>query len=337
MRKKILIDYQTPEEFEDMKIILDNSDVNNSEIINFVEMKDQASGFNFIKRFLGEKLSNTLMLIYVFIKFQPFLLFTGSPALHHRLSLCFFLFRIKHVIYYRGLLGDPNNISSVSDYVRFKLFKGKFNNKLLNNYLCNALITIGDLNKAFFIARGVPKDRIHLCGLLQHSKKDIDINFNNKKIYFLTTAFKHHHHHLAANDQLDFFKKLVSYLQPLGYDIYIKKHPRDSVDYTSDLTNINVVECNAKDFFSNYKGGILISTFSTIVFEAAYQGIPVYIYSTENINRLFSVFLNEVNYFSPDELLLQFTELNTLNCKNSLDVSNIYSERKTNFSVIFRV
>lgn len=346
--KHIIIDYQTQEEFEDMKIILINSNINLSHVQNFVTIKNNSNFFNnskIVRRFY------IIFLLYSLLRKQKkkynrndIILFTGSPALEHRLVLFLHQYSVKHFIYYRGLLSNPLNISSISDFIRFKICFG-LNNKLLNNYLCDLIITIGDFNKNYFIKRDIPDSLIETCGFIQkivqyeYSNNNDDVFKYDNVIYFLTTAFLEHGHNMAHKDQLEALKKLKAVAESLNTILCIKKHPKDNTDYIKILnySKLIILDISANSFFKNYKkntNSFIISTYSTIIFEASEYKIPILVYSTDKINLLFPSYFNKlISSFSIEQIcdIIQ----NNNDQISLINTEEIYSTIKLDFTNYF--
>lgn len=316
----VVIDIQNPEEFEDISIFANRFLPSNAKLI-YVGTKVLQNGldkklkgkiqYSFINTYsyLPSFLIDFFRLIYLFLFIRADIHLTGSPALSHRLAHLFCLYRVKHLIYYRALLTDTNEINSRSLYVKKVIFKDRLNSiRLINNFLCDGIVVSGNHNKNVLINYGVPKDNIYVNNFVNRfHKKHLDSvrcqdgkGYGLEDVVFIVTAFYAHFLHTQHADQLRFIGEILNVVHQKGTRLILKLHPRDNFDYGNYFLeyvekDILILEsCTPNVFFLKLNlGQTIISPVSTLAFELLYYGYSVRFYSVGSMDHVYGDYFDK--------------------------------------------
>lgn len=240
-----------------------------------------------------------LLFGYLLLTTKPKSIFTNSSLTYKVWQK---IFKFQHITYHRALLLDPNHKFGFSEKLCV-IFKLK-NQKFLNPYHSDIVVTIGDCNKKYMLAKGTPEANIILVGptWLEKSIPSQDIANNiplpkqNKRVIFITQAFEHHGYIDQHNSQLSFLKGLHLKLSTNdNISLFVKRHPRDTTNY-SDLASdeIKIIETPAEIFLSTIlETDIIVTPFSTMSLELAFRNAKIIFYSTDSLDKVYSTSYNK--------------------------------------------
>ncbi|TDN55625.1 hypothetical protein [Scandinavium goeteborgense] len=250
--------------------------------------------YNFSRFRIITKIKQFVLLIYLVLLYRPDVIFSGYPLLKHRLINVISFGSVKHFSYLRGLFADASNYKGFSDLLYLKIKRIPSLLKI-NNFQCDKIITISNLNVNFLLARSVSKELIDLIEppWLENIKEKRKSNrgnigfYNDRTIYFVSQAFAVHSSMDAAKSQLEFAIELKHKLKDKGIELIIRKHPRDYTVYEDYGFSIN--KAPSYDFIEMlHENDILISPFSTMAFEASYLGVNSIFYSTPELDKSYA-------------------------------------------------
>lgn len=236
------------------------------------------------------KVIRLLFFGYILAKTHPLYIITNSSLTYKVWGV---FFKLKHICYHRALLLDPKHKFGFSEKLRH-LLKLK-NCQLLNPFNSDLILTIGECNKNYLIAKEANPHKIVLIGptwlqdTTPQNKKIEKQNIGKVKVFFITQAFDHHGYSEQHESQISFIKELDKNLEPEGFELFIRQHPRD---YTNYETILNKKERTIKGpsnlFLSSITStDVVISPFSTMSLELAFKKAKVFYYSTESLDKLY--------------------------------------------------
>jgi O-antigen ligase len=213
----------------------------------------------------------------------PTLLFSGFSMLKHRLVAAWL--EIPHVAYIRGVVFDPNLSVGISDSLRDSAVSKFLPRRVFATYNADAVVTVGQVNRDFLIARGISHSRIWTPGpTWLDGLQDVRTRGDGSgagRAFFLTVAWEAHGRMDEHYAQLTLMRRLASeWSQPAK--LVIRVHPRDSYQYEQDPSFAFVeLDRSLPDAFLRglNRGDVVIAPLSTLAFEAGFLGCDIVFYA----------------------------------------------------------
>lgn len=216
------------------------------------------------------------------VRAKPVVLITGWSMMRHRVVSG--LLRVSHVSYMRGVVFDPSERSGLSDWMSLRWWGRLLPFRAAHSYWADAVFTVGEVNKEFLVARGLPPAAIRLVGPVWLTPSGTDSPPPSpeplERVFFLTSAWESHGLLEEHRGQLELTRRLVREW-PGAQRLVLRAHPRDLHDYASDPAFLGVkVDRTAPASFLDRlgPGDLLVAPLSTLAFEAMYQGHAVVFY-----------------------------------------------------------
>lgn len=276
-----------------------------------------------------EKLSiairNALLIENIFRKEKIQLFFTGVPLVFFRLAHIKSPRKPIYVTFVRSPLIQRDISHSLSDRLNRLSRKIPILGKLsiFNNWHSDFIVTIGALNREYFISRGIPESKIVISGplfldfyRLKLKKKNLQGKTHKEKIntvYLLSTAFKWHNDHVAHEEQkrlIEDFVRTYHLRYKKLFKLIFRPHPRDDMNEYQNIIrkyNITIDRSKFTEFTEKVSPHtVLISTLSTLNLEWEYLGGKSFFLTTPIIFRRYRNFYSTLNIqpvFSPDDAL----------------------------------
>lgn len=269
---------------------------------------------------------------YLLLTTKPQCIFTNSSLTYKAWQK---IFNFKHITYHRALLLDPNHKFGFSEKL-CALLKLK-NNDFLNPYHSDTVVTIGDCNKKYMIAKGTPGKNIILVGPTWLEKpisspetaNNITPSMETRRVIFITQAFEHHGYIDQHNSQLSFLKDLQLKLSANdNISLFVKKHPRDTTDYL-DLASdkIKIIDTPAAIFLSTIlETDIIVTPFSTMSLELAFRNAKIIFYSTDSLDKVYSASYDKYNIQTIKDLDTLISTIEGKKTLTEISLSSFFSQ-----------
>lgn len=280
------------------------------------------------------KIKQFILLVYVVCMHRPDVIFSGYPLLKHRLISLLYPGRLRHYSYLRGLFADPLNYKGFSDRLYLKIKRWPTLLKF-NNFQCDRIYTVSEINVDFLRARSVQQRIIELIPppwldkIAKQREKQVYAIKKNSDFYFVTQAFAAHSSEAASESQLEFALKLRIELNKKNLNLIIRKHPRDNIDYEKYGFLVNSIP-SYEFLVSLNSNDCLISPFSTMAFEASYFNIAIIFYTTPELDSLYArVYdrLKVVPVTTAEEISSKLLELPKIGMPNA-ELNDMFFKRK---------
>jgi len=239
---------------------------------------------------VAAKLRGLAQFILRIARRRPDVLFSGFSMMRHRLAAG--IFRVPHVAYLRGVVFDPQLASGISDRIRVSALSRLVPGKAATSYHADFVLTVGDVNRDFLIARGIPAEHIALTGpvWLHDSAPPLPSDTDAGRIYFLTTAWQAHGLLTEHEAQLRITRRLAEHWRHDARFV-MRVHPRDRYDYESDdaYRGVALDRRTPEEFLRGLRpADLIIAPLSTLAFEAAYLGGSVVFYSDDVATKAYN-------------------------------------------------
>lgn len=363
---KILVSFENYQEFQELNLLIDNLKLENKyQFIlfdtgnifkneNVLEIENYSKVYNSVNKYnqpfkymsfhkkLNVLFKNMILLNNIIKKEKIDIMITGVPLSFFRYVRILTNKKLIYISYLRSLIIDNGISYSISGRISTIMKNIPILNKsnLFNNWYCDYVFTIGQLNKDFLLKQKVEEHKILLSGslLLDRYRNNIISNteIKNKEIVLLTTAFLWHNNVEADRDQIAFTHKFITYFfEKLSdrFKLSLKIHPRDNIDNYNkiiDKYNIKIENRNINEFMlSCTSNKILISSVSSLNLEWQYLGGPTIYYTTPYIYKKYYNFYSRLNiepFFNIDDI---FMHLNKNGLKlDKVNIENIYSKHE---------
>jgi hypothetical protein len=235
------------------------------------------------------KLLGVVSFVVRLVRHRPEMLFSGFSMMKHRLAGA--LLRVPHLSYLRGVVFDPEVSVGISDKLRLGGLRRLIPHRLIATYWADHIYTIGAVNRRFLLGRGLPEERIHICGPVWLADRSFSETPTDKRptAYFVTGAWEAHGRMAEHDAQLQLTRRLAREWKDdrvLG----LRVHPRDTYLYEDDpaFNDIVLDRSLPSEFLDNLTGDdILISPLSTLAFEAMYLGRGVVFYADPDATKAY--------------------------------------------------
>jgi hypothetical protein len=309
--------------FDTNKIFKGNEIVYDSEFFDRVYSSVNSFNRNFKELSKLEKLKviikNIFLLRKIFKKEKIDLFLTGVPLVFFRFAHISLSQKPIYISYVRSFLTQREVPHSLSD----KLNRFSQNIPVLkklsvfNNWYSDFIVTIGTLNRKYFISRGIFEEKVIISGPLLldfyrrriKNTQGIERKERIETVYLLSTAFRWHNDYLAHEEQkkvIESFFKIYHLKYRNSFKLIFRPHPRDNINEYKDIVkkyDIMVDKGEITELIGNFSPRtVLVSTLSTLNLEWEYLGGKSIFISTPLIFERYRNFYETLNInpvFSP--------------------------------------
>jgi hypothetical protein len=217
-------------------------------------------------------------------RMQPDVILSGFPMVKHRLAAK--LFRIHHIVYFRGLMFDPSVRSGYSDRVRLGPLGRYLRTDLFDSTKATHILTVADTNRQFLLRRGADDERITLIGPVWLDGISL-ADSGERRVFFLTSALAAHGFASEHRAQVATVIKVAT--SGVLHPLIVRVHPRDFYDYENDPSvpaTVGFDRSPPQEFLKQLRtDDILVAPVSTLAFEALHLGGRVLFYSSPELGN----------------------------------------------------
>ena len=228
----------------------------------------------------AQKVLGLLQFLALVSRCKPDVLVSGYSMLKHRLASQ--LLSVPHIAYYRGLMFDASVRSGFSDSFETNPVSRLIPQRVRQPFGADQILTVSEINSRFLMARGIPAERVSLCGpIWLRGLQQAAAGESAGRIIICTSALAAHGHDSLHELQTETLARFVQEGAAGPRRVVLRVHPRDFYAYQDDprFASVEIDSRKPSDFLQSLcREDVLVSPPSTLVHEAGALGVSSILY-----------------------------------------------------------